>query len=1231
MTTQKVVLEVTAKTQGAIKGFKDAKGEVSNLTESFKGLAVASGAAFAAIAGGALLAVKEFAAFDNALRGTKTLLDDDSFADVGKSLEEGFKDLQKGTLDVIAQIPVESDAATKALFDLVSAGVSASKATEALGTAARLAVAGQTSVAVATDGITSALNAYGLEADQAELISAKFFTAQKKGKTTIEELASGFGKVGATANALGVSFDEVLASVSTLTLGGVKTAEAYTSLNAVLAGIAKPTSEAAEEAARLGIDFSAAGLEAKGLTGFLESLTSNQNFNKESAIKLFGSIEALKAIFALTGQGAEQYDKILKDISDDTQAVITLTNAYEEQSGSLENRVKSLQNKMFKLAVTIGEKLEPFFVKLAEVAEEVLIWVQELIEENGELVIKIAAVAAIITGTVAALATFAVGIGAVYTQLIAFKAAMVTVMGFLSTTVVPFIVKTLIPAIGGLLAIIGKLVIFLLANPIGIAITALTAVIYGFYKAWETNFLGIQEITAGVFEAIKFFFNDFKNTATNFTDFWNQLIDGITGAFERGSNKRKQLLEEEAAGEKSIRDLTANIVRNSEDQKTNAVKAGSQKRINIGEMEAEAAERSAKKKTKAEIEEEKRAQKIKEREAQKAAEEREKLRKEEAEKRKKDAEAAIKINQGIEDQKITDQIARIEREKIAEGETQKAVADGLGEIFTLRNQLHEQRVENIKTSGAGELEQLALIRKAEFDLENDRMKFADAALDRSNKLLEEEIKRLDKEEEEKRKRAEKEAEERQKTIDSVFNAFDTAGAGIQAAIDGVTDLFSGGGLARLTESLDRFLGAPIAFADNAENLINKIGELEEGLNSAVARLPGLFDQLAHAFVRTFPKLVNAFVKAVPIIVKGLVKVAPLIVKAIAQALPVVVRAIVNAIPALLEILPELFEALLQGIAGAFDAILDGLPTIILTLFDQLPALFKAIVDIIPDFVESFAENIGPIVEALVEGLLTNAPLIIGALIDSLLLEGGLERIVGALIRAMPRVAIALVVGMLKAVQNLAGGFGASFGQAFLSGIQLHLSGISGAFGRAIFQALQIYLTPLITAFNLFGKFINGFTGAVQSLLSIPQKIKDAINSFNPFGGGGGSGGVIGQVVGGVGSALGFQYGTAAVPMGGKVIPFGGYAQGGRSMITSPIGPPRGVDSVAIRAQVGERIFSVPQNREIIDALRNGGGAKDINLKLVISPSGFAKMVDQALVTSSSTGVGSVQVAVGSED
>lgn len=370
-----LIIKVTADTNGFIQGFSGIQKTTDATAKKIKGLSsqVSEGlsSAFnlptfsaavlgATISGVAVKAVKDFASFENEILGVKTLLDESSFG--AKGLEQGFKDMKTQMMNLGMRVPVDIGAMNKALFDTVSAGISASEAVGVVEISAKLATAGLTDVATATDGMTSALNAYGLSAGDAEVVASKFFIAQKAGKTTIAELSNGFGLVGSSAQAYGVSLDELLAATAAVTTAGVKTNSAYTGLNAVFAGIARPTSVAAEEAKRLGIEFNTTALRTLGLKGFLDQLTNAQGFTKTSVEKLFGSVEAQKIAFSLTGEQAKNFAVNLGTLSKEQETLNTLTAAYNTQSESTQNTLTLLANKFKVLSINIGEKLAPMLV-----------------------------------------------------------------------------------------------------------------------------------------------------------------------------------------------------------------------------------------------------------------------------------------------------------------------------------------------------------------------------------------------------------------------------------------------------------------------------------------------------------------------------------------------------------------------------------------------------------------------------------------------------------------------------------------------------------------------------------------------------------------------------------------------------------------------------------------------------------------------------------------------------
>ena len=329
------------------------------------------GAAATAAAGAAVAA---FAEFESDFTNVVTLLDESSFSN--QSLQSGIEGLRDGVLELGRESGESFDNLNKGLFDTISAGVGAEDSIEALGVATDLALAGATDTSTAVDGLTSAIGAYGDRAGTAEEIAQKFFTAQKFGKTTIDEIASSFGLVAAQAAASGVGFEELLASVSAATASGVRTQAAFTGARGAIANIVKPTADAQAEAERLGIQFDGAALRSRGLIGVLEDVTQAAGFNEDSFSKLFGSIQGLNFVQAVSNNRFSSANRILAELGDSSQLATTFNAALAAQQDTVAFSARQLQREFQALAIEIGQGLAP-------AARELLGLFDDILEEFG--------------------------------------------------------------------------------------------------------------------------------------------------------------------------------------------------------------------------------------------------------------------------------------------------------------------------------------------------------------------------------------------------------------------------------------------------------------------------------------------------------------------------------------------------------------------------------------------------------------------------------------------------------------------------------------------------------------------------------------------------------------------------------------------------------------------------------------------------------------------------------
>lgn len=292
-------------------------------------------------------AVRQALAFEGAMAEVKTLIED-SF-DPTHSLQGVVQNLSKQ----FAQAPV---AQAKALYQVISAGArDAAEATQTLTAANKLAVGGVTDVATAADGLTSIMNAYGLTAVDATEISDAMFVAMRAGKTTIAELSSAVGLLAPIASATGVSIEEMLTATAALTKGGLSTSQAMTGLRQTLANVLKPTKAAAQTAEQLGLEFGATALKTKGLAVFLQDIIDKAGKNTDALVNLFGSVESLNAIMALTSSaGGKDFTAILDTMK---QKLPETDKAVKKITESMDFQAKQLKAQLTDAYLKFGQAL----------------------------------------------------------------------------------------------------------------------------------------------------------------------------------------------------------------------------------------------------------------------------------------------------------------------------------------------------------------------------------------------------------------------------------------------------------------------------------------------------------------------------------------------------------------------------------------------------------------------------------------------------------------------------------------------------------------------------------------------------------------------------------------------------------------------------------------------------------------------------------------------------------
>lgn len=295
--------------------------------------------------------------------------------EVGSSFETSFSkastlfgdvsvdtdNLKSKIADMSKQTGISAEELNETLYQAMSAGIPVTEdmgtALAAVQTAAKLSVGGFTSSSTAMSGLTTAINAYGLSADDASRIADEFILVQNKGVTTVDELASNMGRAISTGSAYGVNLENLNAAYISLTKGGISTAESTTYLSSMMNELGDSGSDVGKVLQeKTGMSFSQLMDNGYSLADVLDILMASVDGDSSALMNLWGSAEAGKAANAILTQGTDNFRQSLDDLGSSSG---TTEDAYSTMMDTADGKMKQVKETANDLFIKVFEKAEP--------------------------------------------------------------------------------------------------------------------------------------------------------------------------------------------------------------------------------------------------------------------------------------------------------------------------------------------------------------------------------------------------------------------------------------------------------------------------------------------------------------------------------------------------------------------------------------------------------------------------------------------------------------------------------------------------------------------------------------------------------------------------------------------------------------------------------------------------------------------------------------------------------
>lgn len=525
-------------------------GEVGSKVESFgngvtnvgKKVSVAS-AAVTAMGGAAVKTAADFESSMSQVQATMGITKDSMSTLDGQSVNtmDALSDLAK---EMGSKTAFSASECAEALNYLALAGYDTQEMADTLPTVLNLAAAGGLDLASASDMVTDAMSALGMETKDADKMVDQMAKTASSTNTSVGQLGEGILTIGATAKSVKGGTAELNTALGILANNGIKGAEGGTHLRNVILSLQSPTDTAATQMEALGLSVYDSEGNMRSLNDILgdlntsmDGMTAEEKANIISKIFNKTDLSSVNALLANTGDTWTDLQTAIENSGGAAQQMA------DTQLDNLSGQLTILKSAVEGFAISIGDALMPMIKSIVAKIQSFVDWLNSLDESQRQVIVKIGLF-------IAALGPFLVILGTVISKVgVAMQAF--SKLGLKLTS--------LMSNAGGVSGIMGKVgaAIGGISAPVVAVVAVIAVLVAAFVHLWRTNedfrnsIIAIWEriksvfcgFAQGITERLNALGFDFQNFKEVVSAIWNALCDFLAPVFEGVFTQIANILE----------------------------------------------------------------------------------------------------------------------------------------------------------------------------------------------------------------------------------------------------------------------------------------------------------------------------------------------------------------------------------------------------------------------------------------------------------------------------------------------------------------------------------------------------------------------------------------------------------------------------------------------------------------------------------------------------------------
>lgn len=491
------------------------------------------------IVGVGAAAIKTVTAFDDSMAQVRA---------VSGATGEQFEQLRQQSLDLGATTAHSASQVANAQGYMALAGWDTNQILAATPGILSLASAAQMDLATASDIVTDQMSAFGMSADKAGIAADMFAKTQAIANTDVYQLGEALKYAGGAANAAGMDMAQTNAMLGMFANQSYKGSIGGTTFVSMLNDMRNKATDGMMSIGDMSISLYDAGGNMRSLgeimTDVEKATDGMSGAAKDAALSNFFGVEAMKGVNAFLTEGSAKYFEMEQAIRSSSGAAEEMAKIQEDTIGGA---FRSMKSALEGFMITIGDDLKGYVRAGAEA-------IAGLAQKFSQLDDKTRKVILVVAGVAAAIGPVVLGIG------VATKAVISLVSGF----------NTAITVIKGL----GIAMRFLATNPIGLAITAIAALVMAgvwLYRNWDivkekATQLGawiaqvwdsVKGWTVNVFTSMgEWLIATWESLKNGAVEKWNAMKDGVIAIISAVS---EWITSKWNAIKESITEITATI------------------------------------------------------------------------------------------------------------------------------------------------------------------------------------------------------------------------------------------------------------------------------------------------------------------------------------------------------------------------------------------------------------------------------------------------------------------------------------------------------------------------------------------------------------------------------------------------------------------------------------------------------------------------------------------------